>query len=112
MARKRARTDQNPRAEAAVIELDEVEQLLFRARKLRRKGEERRAIVALRQACNLDEWRARSWTLLGWHLAQLGRRDEAMRALQQARWLRLRSGEPARAAVTARIAERLSAAAA
>jgi Flp pilus assembly protein TadD len=115
MSRKRIRQGASaPREEPErpAFELDAVEQLLHRARRLRRKGESRRAVVLLRQACNLDEWRARSWTLLGWHLSELGRRDEALRALQQARWLRTRSGDKARADVTARLADQVLAAAA
>ena len=86
---------------------DPVETLIVRSRKARSRGEERKALVLLRQACALDEWRARSWTLLGAHLAREGERDEAVRALNQARWLRTRSGDGPRAAATERFAARL-----
>lgn len=86
---------------------DAVEVLVTRARRLRRRGDERAALVLLRQACALDEWRPRTFTLLGFHLAREGRADEACRALHQARWLRARAGDKARAAVTARLAEEL-----
>jgi Flp pilus assembly protein TadD len=85
-----------------------VEILVTRARRLRRRGDARGALVLLRQACALDEWRARTFTLLGAQLAREGRRDEAGRALNQARWLRARAGDKARAAVTARLAEELA----
>jgi Flp pilus assembly protein TadD len=88
---------------------DPVETLIARSRKARAKGDARRAVVLLRQACALDEWRARSWTILGAFLASLGAREEAGQALNQARWLRARAGEGARAAVTVRLAERLGA---
>ena len=86
---------------------DPVETLIARSRRVRERGDTRRAMVLLRQACALDEWRARSWTLLGVHLAREGASDEAGRALKQARWLRSRAGEKARAAVTERLAARL-----
>lgn len=86
---------------------DPIEQLITRARKLRLRGDVRGALVVLRQAGNLDEWRARTWTLLGALLAQLGQVAEASRAYNKARWLRLRAGENARAAVTEELSRRL-----
>ncbi len=94
------------------IALDAVETLIARSRRVRDKGDVRRAVVLLRQACALDEWRARTWTLLGAFLASTGAAEEAGQALNQARWLRARAGEKARAAVTERLAERLLSAAA
>jgi len=86
---------------------DPVEILLVRARKQRRKGDLRKAQMTLREACHLDEWRARPWTLLGALLAEMGQRAEAIEAFNRARWLRARAGEKARAAVTAELAARL-----
>jgi len=86
---------------------DPIEVLVARARRLRRKGETRRALVLLRQACALDEWRPRTYTLLGVQAAREGLRAEASQALNQARWLRARAGDEARAAVTARLAAEL-----
>lgn len=86
-------------------ELDQVEGLIYRARKLRRRGDTRGAIVLLRQACSQDAWRARTFTLLGALLSEDGRHDEAVMALTHARWLRQRAGEGRRAAVTARLLE-------
>ncbi len=86
---------------------DPIEALIARSRRERARGDTRRAVVLLRQACALDEWRARTWTLLGATLARAGANDEAWRALNQARWLRVRAGEKARAAVTARLADHL-----
>jgi Flp pilus assembly protein TadD len=91
---------------------DPIETLIARSRRSRAKGDARRALVLLRQACALDEWRARTWTLLGAMLARQGATEEAGRALNQARWLRARAGEKARAAVTRRLVERLEAEAA
>ncbi len=87
------------------IALDPIEGLIDRARKLRRRGEPRSAIVLLRHACSLDEWRARTFTILGALLSEEGHREEAAKALTHARWLRQRAGEGSRAAVTARLLE-------
>jgi len=88
-------------------ELDPVEQMIAKARKMRVRGDLRGATVMLRRACNEDEHRARSWTLLGALLARMGQDGEALRAFKQARWLRLRAGDKARAAVTERLAAHL-----
>jgi len=97
---------------APVDASDAVEVLIARARKCRAKGDLRRALVLLREACSLDEWRARTWTLLGVFLAELGQGGEAAQALKQARWLRVRAGERSRAAVMDQLIARLLPAAA
>jgi Tfp pilus assembly protein PilF len=86
---------------------DPIETLIRRSRRCRQRGDTRRALVLLREACALDEWRARTWTLLGARLIEAGRRDEAAASFEQARWLRARAGDKARAAVTARLAAQL-----
>ncbi len=91
---------------------DPVEALVVRSRRLRRRGELRRAVVVLRQACALDDRRARSFTLLGALLLRTGHRAEAEGALRHARWLRARAGESGRAAATQRVIDRAKAAAA
>jgi Flp pilus assembly protein TadD len=68
--------------------------------------------VLLREACALDEWRARTWTLLGVLLAELGHGCEAAQALKQARWLRVRAGERSKVAVMDQLIARLLPAAA
>jgi Flp pilus assembly protein TadD len=90
---------------------DPVEALITRARKARRKGEARRAVVLLRQACALDERRARAWALLGALLSREGTVDEAVQAFKQARFLCARAGEKARAEVIERLTEQLRTAA-
>jgi tetratricopeptide (TPR) repeat protein len=86
---------------------DPVEALVARARRLRARGDARHALSLLRQACALDDWRPRTFTLLGVQLAREGHHDEAARALEQARWLRARAGDRARATATERLAARL-----
>jgi Flp pilus assembly protein TadD len=119
MGRKRAEARRRAIVEATAGDVrvpprsdDPVEALITRARKLRERGEARRSLVLLRQACALDEWRPRSYTLLGVQLAREGRHDEAARALNQARWLRARAGDRPRAAATERLAAQLLPAAA
>lgn len=82
---------------------DPVEIRILRARKLRAKGDRRRALVLLREACALDVWRARTHAILGALCVELGQRDEATRAFKHACWLRSRAGEERRAEATARI---------
>jgi Flp pilus assembly protein TadD len=98
-----------PRAEEPI--LDPIESLVAQARKLRKRGDRRRALVTLREAANRDEWRARTWTLLGALLEDMGHRAEAAEAFHRARWLRARAGDKARAAVNERLAARVAEAA-
>ncbi len=76
---------------------DEAETLIGRARRLRGRGEERRALALLRQACMLDEWRSRPFALLGAWLIRAGQHREAGERLRHAQWLLVRKGEPKRA---------------
>ena len=105
MSRKSDR--RRPADPAQPTEADAVEATLRRAVRLRRKGERRKALVLFREASGLDEHSARTWALLGAHCAALGLVDEAARALRQARWLRDRAGDHARARVTAKLIERV-----
>jgi Tfp pilus assembly protein PilF len=94
---------------SAPAPLDSVEQLVARARRLWTRGEIRRSLSLLREACNEDEERARTWTILAARLVEAGLRDEAAQAFARARWLRKRAGDGARAAVTERLAARAAA---
>lgn len=73
--------------------------LTTRAHRLRRKGELRRALTALREACGLDEQHAARWVWLAAVLRLLGKHDEAERAMKQALYLRQRKGEEGKANV-------------
>lgn len=84
-------------AEANVA--DRASDLTARALRLRRKGELRRAAVALREACALDEENASRWVWLADILGRAGKRDEAERALKQSLYLRQQGGEKAKANV-------------
>src|SRR5690349_23527622 len=74
-------------------------ELAARAHRFRRKGELRRACVALREACALEEQDAARWLWLGDALARMGKRDEAKEAMKQALFLRLQGGEKGKANV-------------
>jgi Flp pilus assembly protein TadD len=74
-------------------------ELTARGHRLRRKGELRRACLAFREACALDEADAARWLWLGDTLARMGKRDEAERAMKQALYLRLQAAEKAKATV-------------
>jgi len=86
---------------------DPVEARIVRARKLRAKGDRRRALVLLREACAYDAWRARPHAILGALCVELGLREEAARAFKQASWLQARAGAERRAEVTARLLDEL-----
>ncbi len=89
-------------------ELLTVEAWLNRARRARRRGESRKALVALRSAAHADEGDARVWTLYGVQCAVVGKVEDAVRALGRARWLRERARDGARAHVTKQLEDALS----
>ncbi|MET0595156.1 MAG: hypothetical protein ABW133_20820 [Polyangiaceae bacterium] len=84
---------------AETVVVDRAGDLTSRALRLRRKGEHRRAAVALREACALDELNAARWVWLADTLGRVGKRDEAERALKQSLYLRQQGGEKAKANV-------------
>lgn len=86
---------------------DSIETTIARARKLRQRGDIRKAMVALREACLRDERCAWVWTLYGAWLTQQGRHDDARHALRHALWLRKASGDAPRARVTQRLIDAL-----
>ena len=83
--------------------------LLHRARRMRRKGKQRQAMMALREACFSSEADARLWTLFAVQCLRAGRDDEAEKALVQAVWLRQRCRDERRAASTQALLDQLRA---
>ena len=81
--------------------------LLAKARRFRDRGELRKALVALREACLRDEEAAALWTLYGALSARHGRDDDARRALRHALWLRKSAGDDARVSSTQALLDRL-----
>jgi Flp pilus assembly protein TadD len=86
--------------------------LRARVRKLLRKGETRKAVVALREACLRDEGSASLWTIYGAVLVEAGRSDEARQAFRHAIWLRRSAGDAPRVRSTQSLLDRLDAPAA
>jgi hypothetical protein len=78
----------------------DVEPLVVRARRMRRRGETRKMLVALREACLCDETCASLWTLYGAMLARAGRTEDARRVLSHALWLRRTAGDKLRVRTT------------
>ncbi len=83
------------------------EALVRRARRLRRRGEGRGAMLRLREACQLDDKNARLWTLYAARCLELRRRDDALHALRHAAWLRERCRDVDRARVTRALLEQI-----
>ena len=73
--------------------------LLNRARRCARRGESRKARLALREACFRAANDARLWAMYGSLCHRDRQVDEARRAFSQALWLREQSRDTARAAV-------------
>jgi len=70
-----------------------------RARRQSERGDERRAMLILREECFAESSDARLWVLYGMQCLRARRREEALRALGQALWLRERARDHARARV-------------
>lgn len=83
------------------------QQQLRRARRFRRRGEHRQAMLALREACQQDKECPRLWTLYAVACVRVKRVDDAKQALRQALWLRQRARDQGRAQVTLRLIEQL-----
>src|SRR5688572_6766168 len=113
MRRLRYRSIQQSSVFATSIEeIEEAEvpgtPLVLRARRFRRRGEQRRAMLILREACHAAEDCARLWTLYAAQCMRVGRRDDATDALTRAVWLREKNRDAARAKVTRDLLERLA----
>lgn len=70
-----------------------------RARRQAGRGDERRAMLILREACFAAESDAALWVHYGLSCLRARRRDEGLRALAHALWLRERERDEARARV-------------
>ncbi len=81
---------------------DRVGVLKRRAARLSRRGDSRKALVALRQMVALGG-QARHWVQLGDALRRARKHPEALHALKQGLFLHEREGNPARAATVARL---------
>jgi Flp pilus assembly protein TadD len=70
-----------------------------RARRQAERGDERRAMLLLREACFAADSDPAMWVHYGLSCLQARRRDEGFRALAHALWLRERARDDARAQV-------------
>jgi predicted TPR repeat methyltransferase len=80
--------------------LSPVASLVRRAARLRRKGDDRQAMLLLKEAAHGHAEEAKLWVLYGVQCTRVGRFDTAVQALNHAVWLRTRAGEHAKARVT------------
>jgi Flp pilus assembly protein TadD len=96
-----------PRREQPLADETREEILLRQARRYKRRGDERRAMLALRECCFLSRDSARLWTLYGVFCWRARRPDDALAALRQALWLRERSHDELRAKVLRGLVERI-----
>ena len=76
-----------------------LEQRVEQARRQNRRGEPRKALVLLREACFLAGSNARLWTLYAAQSWRMGRLDDTRQALRHALWLRERDHDEPRARV-------------
>ncbi|HXK17151.1 MAG TPA: hypothetical protein VNG33_05100 [Polyangiaceae bacterium] len=79
-----------------------------RARRQSERGDERRAMLILREECFRVESDAALWVHYGLACLRARRRDEAFRALGHALWLRERARDSARVRVMRDLIEHLS----
>jgi len=80
-----------------------------RARRQSERGDERRAMLILREACFAAESDAGLWVHYGLSCLRARRRDEGFRALAHALWLRERSRDQRRVQVMRDLIAHLSA---
>lgn len=80
-----------------------------RARRQAERGDERRAMLILRDECFAHETDAALWVHYGLACLRARRKDEGFRALSQALWLRQRARDDRRAQVMRDLIEHLSA---
>jgi hypothetical protein len=78
----------------------DVDPLVLRVRRLRRREEYRKAAIALRELV-FREPSAGRWVTMGWLLARAGLADRALDAFKQGQWLHRRNGHARKADVVA-----------
>ena len=76
-----------------------LEQQVQQAQRLRRRGEQRKALLLLREACFRAGSDARLWALYAMQCWRMGRADDARQAFRQAIWFRERAGDAGRTRV-------------
>ncbi len=108
MSRSRSRKIQQSQGQAARSEpANPLECVLDRARRFIKRGEDRRALLTLEQACYGAAQDARVWALYAAHCQRTNRLADAERAFRQALYLRERERDEARAVVLRRLLDEL-----
>jgi Flp pilus assembly protein TadD len=79
-----------------------------RAFRFRRRGDQRKAMLLLREAAHVAERDPKVWVLYGAQCMRTGRVDEAERAFSHAAWLRERAHETRKARLTRALVSVLS----
>lgn len=79
--------------------LEREDVLVRRAQRLSRRGDDRKAMLAAREACFGSPRDARLWALYGALCFRARRRDEALHAFGQSLWLRQRAKDERRVGV-------------
>lgn len=105
MNRRRSHRRKSVPQPAELHEECRLDVLLRQARRHRRRGEHRRVMLTLKEACFLARDEARLWTLYGVACLRARRQADGVEALNQAVWLRERRKDEKRARVTRRLAE-------
>jgi hypothetical protein len=82
------------------------DELKRRALRLARKGESRKAALALRERASLVD-DAASWVMAGAMFQRANRQEDALAALRQGMWMHERAGSLGRARSVATLVERL-----
>lgn len=104
---RRLRHSRSEASHSAAREETPHEALVRRARRFRRRGEHRQAMLSLREACHTGGQCPRLWTLYAVACVRVRRVDDAKHALQQALWLRQRAKDGRRVQVIERLLTRL-----
>ncbi|MFZ5892083.1 MAG: hypothetical protein ACOY0T_13590 [Myxococcota bacterium] len=81
--------------------------LLRRAQRLSRQGDDRKAMLAAREACFASPQDARLWALYGALCFRARRREEALHAFGQSLWIRQRAKDERRVKVVRKLIEQV-----
>jgi len=100
---RRVRQPERNASRGAPREETHNEALVRRARRFRRRGDHRQAMLSLREACHTGGQCPRLWTLYAVACVRVRRVDDAKQALRQALWLRQRAKDGRRAQVMERL---------
>lgn len=87
------------RRQPRTVQLSDEQVLLQRAKRCARRGNDRKSMLALREACFAAREDPRLWALYAAQCLRTRNREEGLRALRQSLWLRERKHDERRARV-------------